>query len=309
MKFAIVYHANCIDGLASMSIASLALMLRNVPAENVQLVPGYYQHRGDFEFARGREVYILDFSYSVEDMETIIDIASSVTLIDHHEQALRSIQPFIGLLSGVKASGRKRWFSMDACGTHCSGAMLTWNHFFPGKPAPLPVQHVSDRDTWKFEMERTRDFHNYLATLPNDPVDFAIQFKALCALPDLSEEYAKGAVVQKRFMMDLDSVMRQVYHVIMDKVSDDPIPVLNASGMFASEAGNMMSAASPAKVAIVWTLQKDGLKLMLRSTEDGPDVAKIAKQFWGGGGHKNAAGALIKDPDVIQELLTNFIRF
>ena len=100
--------------------------------------------------------------------------------------------------------------------------------------------------------------------------------------------------------------MRHVYHIVADHICDGPIPIVNANGMFASEAGNLMAIASPAKMGIVWTLQKYGLKLMLRSVEGGPDVAQLARDLWGGGGHKHAAGALIKDPTAIKEMLCLF---
>jgi nanoRNase/pAp phosphatase (c-di-AMP/oligoRNAs hydrolase) len=110
-----------------------------------------------------------------------------------------------------------------------------------------------------------------------------------------------------RFEKDLESVLRQSYEVRLDKISDHPIPILNASGMFASEAGNTLAEKSPSKMAIIWTMHKDGLKLMLRSSVTGPDVARICKRFWNGGGHVNAAGATLIDPDEIRDFLFHII--
>ena len=301
-KYAIVYHANCIDGLSAFAVALDGLKHKGVSPKDIVAVPGYYNHKGDFEFARNHHVYIVDFSYKAEHIAQIVEIARSVTLIDHHQLAYETIH---AELPFFLQENSKKFRSF--CNHKESGALLTWRHFFPDEEPPAVVRHVSDRDTWTFAMEQSREVHAALSAFSSDPWTYAEEFWHVYDYASLKQLYREGEVLMNRFQKDLGSVLHHVYNAVMPKISDHPIPVLNASGMFASEAGNRMALNSPSKMAIIWTMQKDGLKLMLRSSTDGPDVAKICKKFWGGGGHTNAAGATLTSNDDIQEFLFHIL--
>lgn len=301
-KYAIVYHANCIDGLSAFAVALGGLMQKGVKPKDIESIPGYYNHKGDFEFARDRYVYIVDFSYKAEHIAQIVEIARGVTLIDHHQLAYETLHTELPFYLRENSSKFQSF-----CNHRESGALLTWKYFFPAQEAPLVVRHVSDRDTWTFAMEQSREVHAALSALPNDPWKYAEAFWRTYNSIGLGSLYNEGRVLMARFQQDLESVLKQKYNVVFPKIIDAPIPVLNASGLFASEAGNLMALESPSKMAIVWKMDKDGLKVMLRSIEGGPDVAKICKTFWGGGGHKHAAGATLMSNDDIQEFLIHIL--
>jgi nanoRNase/pAp phosphatase (c-di-AMP/oligoRNAs hydrolase) len=64
--------------------------------------------------------------------------------------------------------------------------------------------------------------------------------------------------------------------------------------MFASETGNaLVNKEKRIGIAIVWYSEGGAIKVSLRST-DKFDVSKLAEKY-GGGGHKKAAGFIIKD--------------
>ena len=297
-KYAIVYHANCIDGLSAFAVALFGLVRKGVKPEDIESVPGYYNHKGDFEFARDRYVYIVDFSYKAEHIAQMVEIARGVTLIDHHQLAYETLHKELPFFLRENFSKFQ-----SVCDHKESGALLTWKYFFPGQEAPMVVRHVSDRDTWTFAMEKSREVHAALLTFSNDPWVYAEAFWRAYSNVGLGSLYREGEILMTRFEKDLESVLRQSYEVRLDKISDHPIPILNANGMFASEAGNTLAEKSPSKMAIIWTMHKDGLKLMLRSSVTGPDVARICKRFWNGGGHVNAAGATLSDPGEIRDFL------
>ena len=301
-KYAIVYHANCIDGLSAFAVALGGLMQKGVKPKDIESIPGYYNHKGDFEFARDRYVYIVDFSYKAEHIAQIVEIARGVTLIDHHQLAYETLNTELPFYLRENSSKFQSF-----CNHRESGALLTWKYFFPGQEAPMVVRHVSDRDTWTFAMEKSREVHAALSAFSSDPWKYAEAFWRTYNSIGLGSLYNEGRVLMARFQQDLESVMKQTYNVVFPKITDAPIPVLNASGLFASEAGNLMALESPSKMAIVWKMDKDGLKVMLRSIEGGPDVAKICKVFWDGGGHKHAAGATLMSNDYIQEFLSHIL--
>jgi uncharacterized protein len=65
--------------------------------------------------------------------------------------------------------------------------------------------------------------------------------------------------------------------------------VVNAPYFMASESGNKLTEAEPNKIAVIWSVDKDGgVIASMRSVGD-VDCSAIAKMF-NGGGHKNAAG-------------------
>lgn len=66
------------------------------------------------------------------------------------------------------------------------------------------------------------------------------------------------------------------------------MPVANLPLTLTSDAGHKMATEAQGIAACFW-LTPEGWVFSLRSTEDGPDVSKIATQY-GGGGHPHAAG-------------------
>ena len=73
----------------------------------------------------------------------------------------------------------------------------------------------------------------------------------------------------------------------MVHLENHKIPMANLNGMYASEAGNIMSEGFPFAATYYDTVSYRVFSL--RSQESGIDVSEIAIKF-GGGGHKHAAG-------------------
>jgi len=56
-----------------------------------------------------------------------------------------------------------------------SGAMITWNHFFPNQEAPRLIDHIQDRDLWQFQNSETEKLGSNLSY----PYDFDIWDKLM----------------------------------------------------------------------------------------------------------------------------------
>ena len=95
----------------------------------------------DSDLIKSTDVYILDFSYSREILDSVNEKVGLLRVIDHHETAAKDLE-------GVPYA----LFDMSH-----SGAYLSWV-CFNGDLDPIPkiVLNVEDYDLYKFEMEETR---------------------------------------------------------------------------------------------------------------------------------------------------------
>ena len=115
----VIYHAGCADGFGAAWAADTAL--RKEPGRTMTYTPAAY---GDSppDVRRGSDVYILDFSYPLEQMRALAEGAGGLTL--HRPPRHRPRRP-----GGEDAQ--------DATSTpEHSGAYLTWRRFHPDEPVP-----------------------------------------------------------------------------------------------------------------------------------------------------------------------------
>lgn len=78
MKPLVLYHANCWDGFCAAWVARMAL-------GDIEAVPVNYGTEPPD--VRGRNVYVLDFSYPRAVMRRLLGQAHFVTVLDHHKTA------------------------------------------------------------------------------------------------------------------------------------------------------------------------------------------------------------------------------
>ena len=319
----IYYHADCLDGFGA---AYAAWRHFGKSAEYRAM------HHGDAwltDEIKGRNVFILDFSFPRPALEEMARSAASVCQIDHHASArdgwaadLSSVTDSSMSLYQHPALPLKVIFDMEK-----SGARLAWEHFHPEILPPLALCHIEDQDLWRFDIEGTRSF---CTALRLQPFDFGIWDQLISEADEAhSDSYVslltEGEAIQ-RFMAGEIQRLADSRLVMPVSVRGDPIdplqakrhgtPVLlegdlawrridglaiNASAIFASELGNALAIRS-GTFALIWQLDADGhVKASLRAC-DTVDVARLAASF-GGGGHPNAAGFRMPLARFTQEIL------
>lgn len=276
----VIYHAGCKDGFGS------AWVLHNYFGEG-NVTPNF--HPGVYgeppPNVEGRDVYILDFSYSREVMTDIIDKCQTLLLLDHHKTAAEALG---GLDSDgiiIKDQAKRLFFDMNR-----SGIGMTWDFFRPDHVRPWIVDYVEDRDLWRWKLDDSRIVNAYTQSLG---YDFHEWDQALAE----GRHYA--LTIGKEFLR-----MREAYNKtaiehfmqIKDLFGCAEVPVVNALTEGISELLEAMMDATGSFIAVGWRIRDDGtLSLSFRSKGD-LDVSKIAKEL-GGGGHKNAAGAEVRGFD------------
>jgi len=258
-----IYHANCLDGFT----AAWAVWKR---FPDTEFVPGHYNEPPPD--CTGRNVVMVDFSYKRPELLQIAAQAESVLILDHHKSAEAELRD---LPDNVIAE-----FDMDR-----SGAMMAWNHYHPEEQASELIEHVQDRDLWRFELENTKPFTAHLFSL-----EFTFEnWDSVEAQANDFYGYQRfcntGEALERKHLKDVRALIEVGATRIV--LAGFDVPVLNAPFMYASEAGNIMAKGEP--FSVIWYQTAHHRVYSLRSDPQGEDVSKIA-QLFGGGGHCHAAG-------------------
>lgn len=259
-----IYHHNCLDGFAA------AWSVRHALADEVEFHQGIHQQPPPD--VTGRDVILVDFSYSLEVLQTMLKTAAGITILDHHVTAEKELTE---LLASGKIRGQ---FDMKR-----SGAMLAWSWFNPDQPVPKLIGYIQDRDLWTYNLDGTREINAALASYPFEfPLWDRLMASSVRELDLLRQE---GAAIERRLQKDIKQLIES--GVRRMNIAGYDVPVLNAPAAYVSDAGHLLSLGE-AFAACYWD-HAGGRSFSLRASEDGIDVAEVAKQY-GGGGHAKAAG-------------------
>jgi uncharacterized protein len=281
-----IYHGNCADGFT----AAWAIWRRWPDVEF--LAHSYGQVAPN---VKGKHVLIVDYSFKRPVLEDMGKYAESITVLDHHKSAEADLAPFsvewTALEKNIVLAERSHFagtlpiqafFDMDR-----SGAMLAWQyaHGFQNR-VPKLVEHVQDRDLWKFDLGGTREISSVLFS---HDFSFPTWDNISVALDDSlgwEEVVSEGNALERKFQRDLVGLLEQTTRTM--KIGGVTVPVANVPYLYASEAGNILSKDKP--FAAAYYDANDGTRrFSLRASEGGADVSQIASAY-GGGGHAKAAG-------------------
>lgn len=272
--YTVIYHKNCMDGLAA------ALAVRQHLWDSRQMKGAKFvtaQYGDEPPDILGRDVVIVDFSYDRETLERMEWAATSIVVIDHHESAEANL---IGLEYCT--------FDMSK-----SGAVLAWEYFHPDKALPKLFEYVQDRDLWRWELPFSREVSAALASYP----PFLDQMARFLDDTQLAGLIAEGAAIRRAQQQYIDRLLWKDPEVM--SIGGHLVPCVNSTYLI-SEIGEALLAKYPdAPFVAIYFETNDGKRIFsLRSTDNRANVADIATQY-GGGGHAPAAGFSIEKPEVI----------
>jgi hypothetical protein len=293
-KFLCIYHANCADGFGAAWVVRRALGDCEVEF-----------HRGVYGEAppdvTGRDVLMVDFSYKRPVIMQMIAQSRSLLILDHHKTAEADLSG-LPLATGWERHLRVGHDDIAAYGgstaaavfdMNRSGAGLTWDFFNPGRPRPKLIDHIEDRDLWRFQLPGTRAIQ---AALSSFPYDFET-WDGLMAddrEEDLRLLIKEGEAIERKHFKDIEELLKVGQRRMI--IAGHDVPVCNLPYTLSSDAGHAMGKGE--KFAACYMDTPAGRVFSLRSAPDGLDVSGVAKMF-GGGGHKNAAGFTVPhDTDV-----------
>jgi len=265
----VIFHANCTDGFGAAYSAWKQL------GNRAEYFP--CKHGVEPPDVNGKNVVILDFSFSNAVTKKMIKEANELMVIDHHKSAMVELH--------------------DISNTHFdmtkSGAMLAWEFFHPGKEPPKFIRYIQDRDLWKWELEYSKEFSAAFDMVPFNFEEFE-KFEDDSVFDDAIKRgsyiLAYSKTVVKKVCEKASARMLDGKHVM----------VVNASHWM-SEIGARLSP--DCDFAMIWYYDHDDrdIKVSLRAFHDTIDVSEVSKKF-GGGGHKKAAGFRLPGDYVIDSI-------
>ncbi len=267
----VLYHAGCADGFGS------AWACWKKFGDNADYIA--VKHGVSPPSVEGKNVIIVDFSYSEPILLKMKRDAASLILIDHHKTAMRELSHL----------------SFCNFDINFSGAYLTWKHFFGEENMPLMIKYISDRDLWKWEMPHSKAI---LIALDSIPKTFAKwdSFSSLCDKIDSSTWKSimfEGYALLSYKKTLIDRVASSGFKL---KIGGYIVPVVNTP-LFQSEIASELVVKDSFSAA--YYFDGDQYKFSLRSSDEGIDVSEIA-EIYGGGGHRNASGFRVRKLDDLE---------
>lgn len=276
-KVLCIYHGNCQDGFGAAWAVRYAL-----GEDQVEFYPGVYQDPPPD--VTGRDVLMVDFTYKRPILKEMAEKARSVCVLDHHKSAAEDLA---GLPEPFEWGTGDEWRPLCALfDMERSGAGLTWDYFNPVQhrlqQRPTLINHIEDRDLWRFALPNTREI---TAALFSYPYEFGL-WDSLMSAEMLDHLIHEGAGIERKHHQDIANLLPVVRREMV--IGGVRMPVANLPLTLTSDAGHQMAVGADGIAACYWDTP-EGRVFSLRSTDDGPDCQEIAVRY-GGGGHAHAAG-------------------
>lgn len=271
-KTFVLYHAGCPDGFGG---AYAAWKKFGDTATYIPLSHGDPTPEG----LAGAQVYFIDFCYKREQMDAVVAIAKSVTVLDHHE----------GVQEVVEAMPE---FVYDK---NRSGASIAWTYFHPDTPLPKLLTFVEDDDLFRFALPDTKAV---LAYLPLQPYDFSVWDALVTELENLETRevfLAKARIYREYFDLLVALAVGRAKKIMFEGYEcylGESLPMKPME----SAIGNALAEKS-GNLGLIVHSRRSAIRVSLRS-QKGVDVSAIARKY-GGNGHPQSSAFSLSYGDPI----------
>lgn len=264
----LLYHAKCPDGFGA------AYSFWKTYGDNMDYYP--ITHGDPLPDLTDKTVYMADIALSKEETVLLRSKAKNLQILDHHISRYDDLKDL-------------SYYHFD---NEHSGAILAWKYLNPDKEPPLILKYIEARDIWKWDA--FPNANNILCVLDSIGYSFEEWDSFSLQLEEDASAIERQGIAILRYCDNLMSMMIKDKYTISIKGYD--VPIINIS-FFKSEILNKLCFDQP--FAAGYHYDGEVYRFSLRSKDDGVDVSKIAAMF-GGGGHRNAAGFIVRD---LNELL------
>jgi oligoribonuclease NrnB/cAMP/cGMP phosphodiesterase (DHH superfamily) len=285
----VVYHSPCNDGICSGWIVNK--YIKDTFNKSIELLPcnaGCSPDK-DLEYFRNKNIVFADICPTVEYLLKLSEFAQSIKIIDHHVTNYEKIIKTNNLPDNIS-----HIFDMNQ-----SGCQLVWNYFYETEQ-PWFVQYIGDRDIWRFNLPHTNEYIYGLSE--NNYINFNGFDKLYDNLNDNNFKlniYESGKKEMEFREKNIINIIK--YNKMECKYNNYRIWLYNSTKDLTSDVGNRLlkykfsdNTLPDFCVGWIYDINKDEFWISMRSDNTKQDVSKICQTF-GGGGHRNAAGCIIKN--------------
>jgi oligoribonuclease NrnB/cAMP/cGMP phosphodiesterase (DHH superfamily) len=292
-----IYHAGCADGFAAALVVREAYkhLPSNLQVPDCNFVPMQYGQVPEWltEEAVNAEqrlfqiIYIVDFSFPLQLLAKMAKIARTVRVFDHHK-TFKEMLTQASQEGYVFPENLSINFNPDMCGAQIVAEALDVKDIHK-----VLIDYVGDRDLWKFKLPQSKAVNAVVQNTPRTFEDYRHLSRNVTF--NFSQLVAQGDIIlgiEKKQLDYLETLARPIEIEAGAGVKHRGL-VINAPALFSSELGNRL-AQKATFGATYFQDSKGDTVFSLRSVGDF-DVSNLAKAY-GGGGHKNAAGFKLSNP-------------
>jgi len=264
------YHSSDLDGHCSGAIVKLKY-------PDCEMIPINYYEDFPFETIKQyEEVFMVDFCLSsLDDLLKLREMCSKFHLIDHHETHINKI-----LESGIKFDG--------SLVVGYAGCELTWMYLHNYEP-PDPVTLLGRYDVWDHQDERVLPFQYGMRQFEDTRPDQIIFWSRILN----QEDFVKEIIRQGRTILEYQDKQNTKFcrTYAFEALLGEHKAICANIGFTNSKVFD--SVYNPKlhdiMLTFVYSPKKRLWLFSIYTTREGINCGKIA-EYYGGGGHKNAAG-------------------
>lgn len=249
-----------------------------------------YEDEIPWEDIKNEDVFIVDFSFGLEDMKRVLKEAKSLTWIDHHVSAIRNLDSISDQIQGLR----------DIEETY-AGCELTWNYIFPDDPMPRVVKLLGRYDVHDYADPTVLPFQYAMRSKETNPKDAMNLWINLFNNQDESDEFSfleKENLIEE-IIEEGRPIERFIENRNIEFVKNNAVCVILAGYKFLavntyldnSNALEKVFQSSKWDAMMVFYRKSGGWSVSIYNGDQASTVncEKIAQKY-GGGGHKDAAG-------------------
>lgn len=281
----VLYHRACTDGIAAAWAAYSYL------GEDAEYIA--WQYGDNMPNLMGKEVYLVDLSFTQEQINQVINDVKFIMIVDHHKSAIDALAwkypqcANISDLPGMRAHYEERpvFVYMDI---EKSGAVLAWRFFNDQNRGdeterhamPEVLRYIQDYDLWKHKIENAKPLNTWLINGP-------LTIERFDSIMDSRGKVRHDFIEIGRMIMGYDTqIIKSVIktYVQLIRVGEHLVPFVNAPHHLRNEIGDKLGKKYP--YVVLYTERAGKTIYSLRSSQ--MDISPLAEMN-GGGGHASAA--------------------
>lgn len=283
-----------------------AAILRDVFKEDIVFIPlkhglSISEFLDKYENTDISKIWFLDISPKKEDLIYLRNLRqekqgyTEVIIVDHHKTVINDISKFIGKPLDENTSYYITYdFLTFIYDPNESGASLTYKTLFKTDRLPLIVDIVKDKDIWLWRYQNTDEVNDFLSMYVDKP-EIVLEFLH----QDINDIVSKGKILSQYKSIMVSRLKEAWYNSpLFIYINGKKIPAINTP-LYQSELGSEI--VKEYGVACLFYITGDFVKLSFRSSDNS---ARVLAESFGGGGHDNAAGAIM-DKQTFFENLTS----